>query len=747
MVHIRLSLVCVALFLASLVARIPVAAQSDAANAYIGQFADSALVDLLTCEPRKATKWVDAMRTIASDSDMVCLSQCLRSCVNASNGNAVGVNAISNSIRHFAYRRDHTAQVGLAVSYCALGYYDYECSTSPNDIYFKKAERLLKDAGEKRFEAISLAFRTQMYIRAQRFVEASYCARSLLSLCNDKDEFLDLEILARLYMLRVYSAVRMEPAVSLIADAIEVHPLFSDPVFAAAYSNAMAVDRIRTRNYGEANVYSWGAFRVGNKYSLSRTEMWNRTFIRAISLFNIGHVEEAQALADSCRKYSGIVASHVLSPFESLHSLALLQSQIEQAKGNSAAVKRYIDGASIPAQLMNSDDFVGHFYALVEQNAVARGDFKTARDAVLNADSVSRHSQLVNTRIICKDVWLSTQEDSLVVNRRVTVQNDEVKAEGRKREVWAFALASFIAALSFVCYGVFRLRRKDRAAWQAGVKLNEQLASEIDNSTKLVEEQNALISKRNLDMAASRTYAKRMQRGIWPNPEKLISMGIPYSFVLKGTTENISSCFYWYRKVGSLVIVCCADSGMGNSVAGAMLSVVGLTIFNDAASKLGTSKSAAKLLQIADANCVACMPDDDWRGGISISVAVVDTEERTVTVACASAESIVFSNGKATAVSETSEKVGHFRNLLRPVKDYSFNYLTGDSVFLFTKSFIDVTNVDGEHLGADRLKAIIQRSVKLPPRLYHDSILNEIMYWRSSRPFTDDVLLAGFSLP
>lgn len=745
--RLRSLLICVVVLLVALAPRSPVIAQNEAANAYISQFADSALIDILNCESSKAAKWADAMMTIAADSDMVCVAQCLKSCVNASNGLNHDATHITNSVRHFSYRRDNIAKLGLAVSYCSLGYFDYENSPSPNDFYFKKAEMLTRDIGDKRLEALALAFRTQLYIRSMRFIEASYCARSLLSMSNGL-RYPDLQLLSRLYMLRIYSAVRMETAVSSAADAIEVHPVFiADPVYAAAFSKAMAIDRIRSGNYGEANVYSWGAFRGGNRYSLSRCERWSRAFIRAVSLFKTGHIAEAQALADSCRKYSNVVAAHSLSPFESKYSLALLHAQIEQAKGNTAAVKLYLDNAHIPPQLMATHDFASQYCNLVEMNAVARGDYKAARRAVLLSDSISRRSQLVNSRILCKDMWLSTQDDSLVVRRMKTVQSDEKKVESRRREVFCFVLASLSIALSLACFGFFHLRRKDKIAWRAGVELNQRLAAEIDNSTKLIEEQNALISKRNFDMAASRTYAKRMQRGIWPNPSKLTSLGMPCSFILRGTTESISSCFYWYRRVGDSVIVCCADSGLGNSVSGAMLSVVGLTIFNDSASKLGGSKSAAELLNIVDTNFKSCLPDDDWRGGISISVVVVDTSNRIVNVAAASADAIVFSKGKLSAVSDSFEKVGRFGKASSSIKDHSFSYSKGDAIFLFTKSFVDVTNVAGEPLGIDRLKSMVLRSTKLPPSLYHDAILNELMYWRSSRPFTEDVLFVGFTLP
>ncbi|MGN0029800.1 MAG: PP2C family protein-serine/threonine phosphatase [Marinilabiliaceae bacterium] len=745
--RLRSLLFCVVALLVALTPRTPVIAQNEAANAYIAQFADSALIDILNCESSKAAKWADAMMTIAADSDMVCIAQCLKSCVSAANGKTSEVGSISNSVRHFAYRRDDTAQLGLALSYCSLGYFDFENSTSPNDFYFKKAEMLAKNMGNKRLEAMSLAFRTQLYIRSMRFVEASYCARSLLTMCNGV-HFPDLQLAARLFLLRIYSAVRMESAVSLAADAIEVHPMFnSDPIYAAAFSKAMAIDRIRSGNFGEANVYSWGAFRVGNRYSLAHCERWSRAFIRAVSLFNTGHIAEAQALVDSCRKYSYVVASHPFAPFESEYSLALLQAQIEQARGYTSVAKNYLDSANIPPQLMAADDFVGPYYHLVEQNAVARGDYKTARRAVLKSDSISRRVQLVNTRILCKDMWISTQDDSLIVAKRRTVQSDEVKVEGRRREVYGFVIVSVAIALTLVGYGYVILRRKEKIAWQAGVKYNMQLVSEINDSTRLIEEQNALISKRNFDMAASRTYAKRMQRGIWPNPSKLTSLGMPCSFILRGTTESISSCFYWYRRVGDSVIVCCADSGMGDSVAGAMLSIVGLTIFNDSASKLGESKSAAELLRIVDSNFESCLPDDDWRGGISMSVAVVDTRERIVNVAAASADALVFNKGKVSTITDSFEKVGSFEKSGFPLKDYTFSYGKGDSIFLFTKSFVDMTNVAGEALGIDRLKLIIQRSIKLPQSLYHDAILNELMYWRSSRPFTQDILLVGFTLP
>lgn len=747
MSRLRSFVICIVALFALFGARGTAFAQYDLANERITQLSDSALVDILNCESRMAETWIDKMMTAATDSDMVYISRCLRSCVKASNGDNSGKPDIVKSVNHFTYRKDNTAQVGLAVSYCALGYFDYESTSAPNDIHFKKAERIAKEIGNQRIEALAIAFRTQMYIRSLRYIEALYCARALQSLSAGAG-FDDLELIARLDMLRIYSDVRMESAVTLAANVIKANTLFNaDPVYSATFSKLMAIECIRSGNFSKANVHSWNAFRVANQYGFSNIERWSRTFIRAVTLYHAGHISEAKALSDSCQKYSYLVSSRTLTPFESSYSLAFLRAQIAQAMGNTAAVKNYLDHADIPKEIMQSYDFVSQYYALVEQNAVGLGDYRTARAAVISADSVNKHEQLVNMRILCKDIWISTQEDTLVMNRRRTVLAAQDKAENRQIYVDALVLISLALALTSIVYGAVRLRRKERLAHESDLQFNEQLAAEIDNSTKMIEDQNALISKRNLDLAASRTYTKRMQRGIWPNPEKLTSMGMPFSFVLRGTTEAISSCFYWYRRVGDTIIVCCADAGFGNSVPGAMLSVVGLTTFNGAVSKLSEPKSAADLLHLVDANFSACLPDKEWRGGISTSVAIVDMANRTVDVACASANALVITKGVASSVSDSFGKVGRFSDSDHVVKDHKFNYAKGDSVFLFTKSFVDVTNVSGEHLGTDRLKAIFKRSVKLPPTLYHDAIMNEIMSWRSSRPLNDDVLLVGFTLP
>lgn len=729
------------------VVKSPVVAQYEVVNAQISQYADSALIDILNSQSKRAGAWADVMLSVAKDSDMVHVARCIKSCVRASNGDTHCEHAITRSTQYFNYRKDRTAQTGLAVSYCAQGYFDYEGSSSPNDINFKKAEKLAREIGDTRLEALVLAFRAQLYLRSRRYIEALYCARTLQTMC-DEAGYQDLKILAQINVLRIYSDVRMESAVALSANAIKSNPLFkTDPIYSAMFSKVMAVDRTRSGDFGKAGIHSWNAFRVANQYSLSNIERWSRTFIRAVSLYHSGFYDEAEALTDSCSKYIGFVRARVLTPYESAYSLELLKAQIDQAKGRTTAAKKYLDNADIPEGVMEAYDFVSQFYGLEEQNAVSRGDYREARKAVLTTDSISRHMQLRNMRILSKDIWLSTQEDTLVVNKRMAVMESQVKADRRQSIVGGLVMGSLVIALSIICYGIIKLRRKERLAHQNDLKFNEQLAAEIDSSTKLIEDQNILISKRNLDMAASRTYTKRMQRGIWPSPEKLTTMGIPCSFVLRGTTEAISSCFYWYRKVGDIVIVCCADAGFGNSVPGAMLSVVGLTSFNDAVSKMDDFTSAAELLRKVDENFATCLPDKEWRGGISTSVAIVDTAAHTVDVACASANALVFNKGVASSVSDSYGKVGSFSDMQHDVRDHKFNYEKGDSVFLFTKSFVDVTNVSGEHLGSDRLKAIFKRSVKLPPNLYHDAILNEIMFWRSSRPLNDDVLLVGFTLP
>ena len=725
---------------------VPANVKSRAGAAYISQCSDSALIGILSCDVRQVRKWSDAMMTIAADSDMVFMAKCLRGCADVADGRDIGVKRFSEAVKHFSYRKDEVAKRGMGLAYCAIGYLDFETSAEPNDIYFKKAEQLAKDAGEARLKAIFLAFRVRLYVRAQRYLEASYNARALLSFCEERD-YADIEFFARLYLLRTFSAVRVVPAVSACADAIESNKCFSaSPVFASAFNAAMAVDRFRMGKYGEANVYAWGAFDVAKRFGLAKTELWERAFLRALTLFYTGHLPEASALADSCQSHNAVIFPQQQSPLRSPESLSLLRIQIMQESGAAKAVKRYIDETVIPQKIMESCDFALRYYDLVERNSVARGDFASARKAVLVSDSIKREAQLMNAHAISKDFEVSMRSDARVVGVRKNVVSLETDVSNRK--AWLTAVIPIALVFAFLSVLILLVKRKRirKAERLADEEFNEKLAALATRSTEIIEAQNKLISKSNMDLAASRTYAKRMQRGVWPSPGKLVSMGCKSSFVLRGTTEAISSCFYWYRAVGDNIIVCCADTELGDSVSGAMLSFIGVTVFNDAASRFNASSSASSLLKSVDEAFAQCLPNESGRVGIAMSVAVVNTSRRVVSLACAASCGIIINKPKLTAVDNSAYRENGQRESDVPVRSVRVNYSPGDSVFLFTRDLCLIKGANGEILGMERIKSILSHTAKLPPALHRDAVLNEILFWRNGRAFDDDVQLVGFTL-
>lgn len=482
------------------------------------------------------------------------------------------------------------------------------------------------------------------------------------------------------------------------------------------------------------------------KYRATETELWLYRFIRALTLFYTDHLREAESLADTCERTIKVLSPISNDPFRSLSSLTLLKSQIAQKRGDIETARRLLSEVRLSPKLLNSSDFAARYYDVIEKYAVSCGDYATARKAVETADYVQRITQLKNARILCKDMAVATREDSLLISKRQDIKTDEEIYSSRKDDVTLFVIVSFAVTLLIFVICFFRIRRKERQAQENELNFTQKLADEVKRNTTLIEGQNQLIAKSNLDLAASRSYAKRMQRGILPNPNILTKWGLLSSFVLRGTTEAISSCFYWYRKIDDRIMVCCGDTGLGNNVSGALLSVVGLTLFNDATSKYGRTANANDLLLKVKETFHKYLPDENWRSELTLSVAVVDTANKVINVACAYSFCYVYNNKMLSIVADTVSRVAGSDDALRAASDIKFNYSPGDAVFLFSKSFPKICDAKGDEIGKSRIKTILERTVKLPASLHHDAILNEILYLRNGRIFNDDALLVGFTL-
>lgn len=635
---------------------------------------------------------------------------------------------------------------GLAMSSLARGLLAYETEASPTDAYFKRAERLARSVDDKKVEMLGLMCRSRLYLRLQRYVEAAYCARTLLARCAD-GYMPEMRFWARLMLLRTYSAIGIDDAVDDCAADIEREGYYKGhPALSWAYFTSLAVYNLQCGKLMEALAFAEQADTLAAKVGSPLMVSWRTSLIMAEVCMAHKRYAEAWRRVEFCRKNISSVPPDLADVHFSRLALSLVEARLLLISGNAEAALATIRSLHVPMQLLHCEQFARNYYSVMEDACVACGDYASASRALTASNTLQRYAMASTARVRAKDMEVAFREDTTILRQRLAISSRQEGVYAVKRQVAVWSVAIFVIILLAVLVWLLLRRGVDARKVRHNEELNEALAAEVEKQTEAFIDRNKLLLRRNADLAAAETYARRLQRGVLPDILQLQAFGMACAFSVGSSAETTSGCFYWFRRTGDTVLVCCADSDWGG-VPGAMLAMVGLTLANDVSMRNEYTSSAFEFLSDVELSYVRRLPDKRWRGGLAMSVAVVDLRERCVRVASAGVGVIWRRGGEAHILPGSEGKVGDVQDLRRG-EDHLIHYMTDDAIYLYSSGVPAMAGGnDCGLLGEDGLCAMVSRLSCLPAQLHRETMRNELLLWKAGRPMTDDILLLGISLP
>lgn len=720
---------------------------------------DSAMIRVLNNANHLSHIWIKEAERVAQTNDEKKIVSCLWAFLNTANGNRTGVrDTLESAINHFASRSDSIAIKGQAIALCIRGFYDIETQQEPTDRDLKHAERLAKRCGSPLVELASMYYRSLLYLRNMRYVEAAYCTRTLLARCGEVGKPA-MRFWARMSLLQIYSRIHVEAAAYESAVNIEREPFYkSQPTLAMAYYFALAEDHYRRRLYDKALELSERADFIDGDSLTTLSMRWKMALLRGKILIANGKAKEAEHALVYCQNNIHVVDPRVCDAEYSRYHLVLAQAQIQMLKGKVAQAEQTILMAYIPTTMLTRDAFATQYNELLEQIYVAEGDYANARRALDTKNQMHNYAQLENARIRSKDMEIAFREDTTVLRHRMMLNNSQEEIDDIKRHIsiWlSVTLVIIIVVLTVVFLynrGQRERRRKREEAFY------NHLAQEVERHTAESVEQNEQIKNKNKYILDSQTYARRMQRGLMPNISNLKNLGVVDSFKLMSSTDNSHGSFYSYRKLGeNKIAICCANTGW-NGVPGAMLTMVGISLFNDVVNSCfghqhktaedGTNSQKVKashILSLIDHGTITRLPDQKWRNSMEMSVTIIDTARRQINFASAQQPALWVHNGKVLPLEAGEKRVGD-NTVALPI-DIVVNYSPTDKLFLFSTAVTQIiggrTNTE---LGFQGLSDMIGHIVHLPPSLHKEALLNELQIWKSGATPTEDMLIIGLTL-
>jgi serine phosphatase RsbU (regulator of sigma subunit) len=293
-----------------------------------------------------------------------------------------------------------------------------------------------------------------------------------------------------------------------------------------------------------------------------------------------------------------------------------------------------------------------------------------------------------------------------------------------------------------------------------------QLKNAKTELEQLVEERTEALRHKEQEVTDSIRYALRIQLSIIPTHDKVKSL-LPKSMVFYKPKDIVSGDFYWVDTVGEEVIYAAVDC-TGHGVPGAMMSVIGLKLLDQATQDKNLS-SPADILQYLDIGVTNTLRQaydtNSVKDGMDLTVCNINYKTLTLQYAGAfNSMLLIRKNIASTYTITNSRQVFYGQDMLEVRSDkcpigsnwegvadtftnHTFQLQKDDCVYVYTDGYADqFGGPKGKKFKYNQLKDVLLATANLPIENHYAILDNAFNTWRGNQEQVDDVLVIGVKI-
>jgi len=261
-------------------------------------------------------------------------------------------------------------------------------------------------------------------------------------------------------------------------------------------------------------------------------------------------------------------------------------------------------------------------------------------------------------------------------------------------------------------------------------------------------EKTALVNQQNANLLGSIRYAQRIQRAVLPELSELQEF-FPGSFVLFRPRDIVSGDMHWFAEREGRVVVVAGDC-TGHGVPGALLTLIGASIFQEIVHEQGIT-APAKLLDQARTAMASTLAgnDQDQRSldGMNAAVLSIDRKAMKLSYAGGFAPLWLLREGVIHEFKGDRMPIGHMDQGERPFQQDEIDLLSGDRLFIFSDGLQDqFGGPHGKRLRSSGLKAWLEETAALDIEEQGQAVSDRFRMWKGREDQVDDVLLIGIAV-
>jgi serine phosphatase RsbU (regulator of sigma subunit) len=271
---------------------------------------------------------------------------------------------------------------------------------------------------------------------------------------------------------------------------------------------------------------------------------------------------------------------------------------------------------------------------------------------------------------------------------------------------------------------------------------------EIQCQKNEIESQRDLIDEKNASITSSIRYASNIQNAVLP-PAELIDRLLPDNFILSKPKDIVSGDFFWLAEKDNKIVFTVADC-TGHGVAGAFMSILGITLLNEIVNTRGIIRSDAIVTELRDSlinSLKQSRKDITTSDGFDIALCVLDHQQKRIQFTGGMSNLIHIHDGSLNVIRADRNSICVIYDNSGPFTIKEIDYKEGDLFYLFSDGYQD--QFGGEH---DK-KYFVHRFYTLlldihrKPMLKQKEILEKnLKEWMGDNEQTDDITVMGIRL-
>jgi len=278
------------------------------------------------------------------------------------------------------------------------------------------------------------------------------------------------------------------------------------------------------------------------------------------------------------------------------------------------------------------------------------------------------------------------------------------------------------------------------------------------------------IENQNKQIIQSIKYAHRIQEAVLPNTEELNNNYD--NFILFKPRDIVSGDFYWFKTVEynnqKLNIIVVADC-TGHGIPGAFVSMLGISLLNEITSIENVYKPNEILNQLRThikKSLHQVGTTLEQQDGMDMAIVVINNAEKHIEYAGAN-NSLYISTLNSDSFNISHKKIKILENKtgrklisIKPDKmpvgiyaferdfsSYSFNFNTGDVLYLFTDGYIDqFGGVKKQKFMSKRFKELILNISDKEMKEQKNLLISNLDNWQKNEEQLDDIIVMGIKL-